>query len=268
MSARLPNKVALVTGGASGIGKATSLLFAREGATVVVSDIDEAAAKRTVAELAGPGAAIATDVSKVDQVESLFAEIENRYGRLDVVVTSAGIAESSPARMEAFNRMAEAKAAGGAHIDITREMPDADWHRVIDINLNGTFYCVRAALRPMSRQNGGSIVCISSIAGLMGGIAGAHYSASKAGVLGLVKSVGIECGSRNIRINAICPGAIDTPLAAPISPLVKQMMVMQTPLQRIGRAEEVAYTALFLASDESSFYTAQWLSPNGGFFTG
>ena len=268
MSTRLANKVALVTGGASGIGKATSLLFAREGATVVVSDVNEAAAKRTVTELERPGVAIATDVSKVDQVERLFAEIEDRYGRLDVVVTSAGIAESSPERMEAFNRMAEAKAAEGAHIDITRDMPDADWHRVIDINLNGTFYCVRAALRPMSRQNGGSIVCISSIAGLMGGIAGAHYSASKAGVLGLVKSVGIECGSRNIRINAICPGAIDTPLAAPISPLIKQMMVMQTPLQRIGRAEEVAYTALFLASDESSFYTAQWLSPNGGFFTG
>jgi 3-oxoacyl-[acyl-carrier protein] reductase len=268
MSTRLAGKIALVTGGASGIGKATSLLFAREGATVIVSDIDAAAATRTMAELAGPGVAIATDVSKVAEVESLFAEIETRFGRLDVLVTSAGIAESSPERMEAFNRMAEAKAAEGANIDITREMPDADWHRVIDVNLHGTFYCVRAALRPMSRQNGGSIVCISSIAGLMSGFAGAHYSASKAGVLGLVKSVGIECGSRNIRINAICPGAIDTPLAAPISPLIKQMMVMQTPLHRIGRAEEVAYTALFLALDESSFYTAQWLSPNGGFFTG
>src|SRR5207248_10834036 len=130
-------------------------------------------------------------------------------------------------------------------------------------HLYGTFHCIREAL-PRMAERGGSIVNISSVAGLTGLAGVPHYTAAKAGILGLTKAVAGEVGSRGVRVNAICPGYIDTPMTQPIPQIVKQMAIGQTPLGRIGQPEEVAATALFLASDDSSFFTGQWLSPNGG----
>jgi 3-oxoacyl-[acyl-carrier protein] reductase len=275
---QLSDRVALVTGGGSGIGRETCRLFTEEGAVVVVNDVDQASAELTRKEMspAAAGMAIAADVSRADAVAEMFARIEEAYGRLDVLVTCAAIPDAHPDGMQQLygmleTRMAELGSGHGVttHIDSVRDMPDEVWHRVIDVNLHGTFYCIRAALRPMSRQNSGSIICLSSVAGMTGGVAGnVHYSASKAGILGLVKGTALEVGSRNIRVNAVCPSAADTPMHGAMSPVLRTIMETSTPLGRMATAREVATTCLFLASDDSSFYTGQALSPNGGYFTG
>ena len=154
------------------------------------------------------------------------------------------------------------------HWDITQEMTDEAWLRMIGVHLNGTFFCTREALRLMSRRNQGVIVNMSSVAGLMGLENVSHYSAAKAGILGFTRAVAREVGSRNIRVNAICPGFIDTPMTQPVSPLMRKALIARTPLGRWAEPAEVAKTALFLASDDSSFFTGQWLSPNGGLFIG
>ena len=139
---------------------------------------------------------------------------------------------------------------------------------MIGVHLSGTFFCTREALKLMSAKNRGSIINMSSVAGLHGIPIASHYGAAKGGILGFTRSVALEVGSRNIRVNAICPGWIDTPMTQNFSPLLKMSLTARVPLQRWGRPEEVAATALFLASDDSSYFTGQWLSPNGGMFTG
>src|SRR6266852_5583900 len=142
-------------------------------------------------------------------------------------------------------------------------MTDAQWTRMLAVHLNGTFFCTREALRIMSRQNSGAIVNLSSVAA-WGLETVPHYSAAKGGILAFTRAVAREVGSRGIRVNAICPGYIDTPMTAPISPLARPAITARTPLVRTGEPREVALTALFLASDDGAFYTGQWLSPNGG----
>ena len=154
------------------------------------------------------------------------------------------------------------------HLDITQEMTDEAWHRMIAVHLNGTFFCTREALRLMSRRDRGVIINLSSVAGLMGLENVPHYSAAKAGILGFTRAVAREVGSRKIRVNAICPGFIDTPMTQPMSDLMRKVVIGRTPLGRYAEPGEVAQTALFLASDDSSFFTGQWLSPNGGLFIG
>jgi 3-oxoacyl-[acyl-carrier protein] reductase len=154
------------------------------------------------------------------------------------------------------------------HWDVTENMSDEAWHRVIGVHLHGTFYCTREALKLMSRQNSGAIVNLSSVAALMGLETVPHYSAAKGGILAFTRAVAREVASRNIRVNAICPGYIDTPMTASISELGRKMVLGRTPMGRVGEPREIAATALFLASDESSFFTGQWLSPNGGLFIG
>ena len=154
------------------------------------------------------------------------------------------------------------------HWDVTQNMTDEAWHRMIGVHLNGTFFCTREALRLMSRQNRGVIINMSSVAGLMGLDSVPHYSAAKAGILGFTRAVAREVASRGIRVNAICPGYIDTPMTQPMTPLIRAAVVARTPLGRWGEPQDIAATALFLASDDSGFYTGQWLSPNGGFFIG
>jgi 3-oxoacyl-[acyl-carrier protein] reductase len=204
----------------------------------------------------------------------MFAEVERDLGRLDILVNNAGIAGSADDR-ETLQAKGEARiremVAGQpieTHWDVTQNMTDAAWHRMIGVHLNGTFFCTREALRLMSRQNRGAIVNLSSVAGLMGIDAVPHYSAAKAGILGFTRAVAREVASRNIRVNAICPGYIDTPMTQPMSPLLRTAVVARTPLGRWGEPEDIAATALFLASDDSGFYTGQWLSPNGGLFIG
>jgi 3-oxoacyl-[acyl-carrier protein] reductase len=270
---KLKDKVALVTGAGSGIGRAIATLFSQEGAHVVVNDLSEKAARETVEVLgaAGSGArAIRADVADSAQVKAMFAEIEREFGSLDVLVNNAGIAGTSAAdrdklRERADTRIMELMSGEGirTHLDVTQEMTDEAWHRMIAVHLNGTFFCTREALRLMSRRDQGAIINMSSVAA-WGIEAVPHYSAAKAGILGFTRAVAREVASRKIRVNAICPGYIDTPMTQPMSDLMRKAVVARTPLGRYALPNEVAQTALFLASDDSSFFTGQWLSPNGG----
>ena len=276
---KLKDRVALVTGAGSGIGRAIATLFAQEGARVVVNDVNGAAARETVAALGAPSAearAIQADVADSAQVKAMFAEVEREYGALDVLVNNAGIgsagmdpAQRDVLRARSENRVMEIASGRGiqTHLDITQEMTDEAWHRMIAVHLNGTFFCTREALRLMSRRDRGAIVNMSSVAA-WGLESVPHYSAAKAGILGFTRAVAREVGSRNIRVNAICPGFIDTPMTQAMPELMRKATVSRTPLGRFAEPEEVAQTALFLASDDSAFFTGQWLSPNGGLFIG
>jgi 3-oxoacyl-[acyl-carrier protein] reductase len=272
---RLEGKIALITGGGSGIGRAIAQRFAEEGARVVVNDIRKDAAERAAAEIGGAWAhAIAADVADSTAVRAMFEEIERAFGGLDILVNNAGIGEVDPSGREAFGAKVEARVGemmmGGpveTHWDITQSLSDGEWSRMLAVHLNGTFYCTREALRLMSRVNRGAIVNISSVAGLMGIEVAPHYGAAKAGILGFTRSVAREVASRGIRVNAICPGFIDTPILDPLPPVTRIIAERQTPLGRLGEPREIAAAALFLASDEASFITGQWLSPNGGLLT-
>jgi 3-oxoacyl-[acyl-carrier protein] reductase len=269
---RLEGKIALATGGGSGIGRAIAQRFAEEGARVVVNDIRKDAAERAVAEIGGARAhAIAADVADSTAVRAMFEEIERAFGGLDILVNNAGIAEVDPSGREAFGAKVEARVGemmmGGAvqtHWDITQSLSDGEWSRMLAVHLNGTFYCTREALRLMSRVNRGAIVNISSVAGLMGIEVAPHYGAAKAGILGFTRSVAREVASRGIRVNAICQGFIDTPILDPLPPVARIIAERQTPLGRLGEPREIAAAALFLASDEASFITGVALPVDGG----
>lgn len=268
---RLKDRVAVVTGGGSGIGRAICRLFGEEGAVVVVNDVDLDAAEKTVAEI-GSGHALRADVSRSDEVRAMFEEVDRRAGHLDILVNNAGIAEVRDERWTELNALIERgkigqeKEALDALSRITVEMSDDDWRRMLAVHLDGTFFCTREALRIMLRQRRGSIVNVSSVAALHGQFFSPHYSAAKAGILGFTKALAQEVGSRGIRVNAVCPGLIETPMSAGFTDLLQQYVVMQTPVGRKGQPADIAHAALFLASDESAFITGHWISPNGGLY--
>jgi 3-oxoacyl-[acyl-carrier protein] reductase len=157
---------------------------------------------------------------------------------------------------------------GQTHLDVTQNLSDESWRRMLAVHVDGTFYCTREALRLMSRKNRGAIVNLSSVAALTGLEVVPHYSAAKGAILAFTRAVARDVASRGIRVNAICPGYIDTPMTERMSPLIRTAVIARTPLRRTGEPHEVAATALFLVSDDSSFFTGQWLSPNGGLFIG
>ncbi len=272
---KLSKKVALVTGAGAGIGSEIALLFAEEGAVVVVNDVDPERARRTVEAIEsakGRAWAIQADVSDSGQVKRMFAEFEARFRGLDILVNNAGIAAPA-AEWGAINRKAEARLEElsregviRTHWDVTQELSDEEWHRMLAVHLNGTFFCTREALKLMSPMNRGVIVNMSSVAALRGFEASPHYAAAKGGILSFTRSVAQEVASRHIRVNAICPGFVNTAFNDPISAKLKAAFVSQTPLGRGAEPREVAMTALFLASEDSSYYTGQWFSPNGGMF--
>jgi 3-oxoacyl-[acyl-carrier protein] reductase len=277
---KLKDRVALVTGGGSGIGRAIALRFAEEGARVIVNDVKGEKAQETVDAIAAGseasrGRAIAADVSDSGQVRRMFTEVDRDFGALDILVNNAGIAEGAPGDRDRIKAKAEARLgemlSGGpvsTHWDLTQEMSDEAWHRMIGVHLNGTFFCTREALRLMARRNRGAIINMSSVAALMGLEASPHYSAAKGGILAFTRALAQEVASRGIRVNAICPGYIDTPMTRPISPLMQKVILSRTPMKRMGEPAEIASTALFLAGDDGSYFTGQWLSPNGGLFIG
>ncbi len=268
---KLDGRVAVVTGGGSGIGRAIVERFAAEGARVAVLDLAADAAEGVVAGVKSRGGAARAqrvDVSVSADVDRAFDEVVRAWGTVDVLVNNAGIGHLSEPLQERMMTTAMDMFGGGRRrsLGITSRLDDAEWRRMIEIHLFGTFYCTRAALRLMEERNGGAIVNMASVAGL-GGIPGlAHYGAAKAGIIGFTKSVAGEVGSGNIRVNAIAPGWIDTPMTADMPPALKQMMLMRTPLGRTGTPDDIASVALFLASDDASFVTGQVVSPNGGLY--
>jgi len=274
---KLKDRIALVTGGGSGLGRAISLLFAEEGAHVIVNELRLDAAEQTVASMKGPagGRAIQADVADSAQVKAMFTTIEREVGGLDILVNNAGIAFGPGDDRAEVNRKSEAMImeflsgqGGQTHLDVTENLSDESWRRMLAVHVDGTFYCTREALKLMSRKNRGAIVNLSSVAALTGLEVVPHYSAAKGAILAFTRAVAKDVASRGIRVNAICPGYIDTPMTERMSPLIRAAVIARTPLRRTGEPHEVAATALFLASDDSSFFTGQWLSPNGGLFIG
>ena len=270
---KLTNRVALITGGGSGIGRAIASRFAREGACVIVSGRTMSKLDETVAAMKSSRTqccGIQADVANSSSVREMFAEIDRRFGGLDILVNNAGIGIED---LDRFNRTVEARGkenSGGGPIrtpwNVTQDMPDAVWHGMIGVHLDGMFFCTREALKLMSRKNSGSIINVSSTAGLTGQEAAPHYSAAKAGMLGFTRSLAREVATQNIRVNALTPGFIDTAMSEGYSPQFKRGTMGRIPLGRWGTADEVASAALFLTSDDGSYFTGQCLSPNGGIF--
>src|SRR5208282_1614039 len=276
---KLEGRVALVTGGGSGIGRAIAQLFAEEGARVIVNDVVMEAAQKTIADMGSggkQGMAVKADVSSSGEVNAMFAQVAERYGALDILVNNAGIGEMDSARGVELRGRADARIAemrsGGeirTHLDITAGMTDEEWNRMMAVHVTGTFYCTRAALKLMAGKNRGAIINLSSVAGLDGLELAPHYSAAKGAILSFTRAVAKENASRNIRVNAICPGWVETPMAErAFTPTLKKIFFARIPMGRAAQPREVATTALFLACDDSSYFTGQWLSPNGGLFTG
>lgn len=243
METGLSGKAAIVTGAASGIGRACSAALAREGARVVLADLDGDAAAAAAQELEGEAAAAAVDVTEAEACERLVAETVARFGRLDVLVTCAGIFHATP-----FD-------------EITPE----EWDRIVAVNLRGTFLSCQSALRAMLARRSGRIVTIASLAGQTGGLAaGAAYSASKAGVAALTKSIARFAGPHGITANCVNPGVIDTPMTASWPAERRDPTIAATPLRRMGTAEEVAAIVTVLASDAASFVNGAHVDVNGG----
>nr|WP_315181492.1 glucose 1-dehydrogenase [uncultured Flavobacterium sp.] len=252
---RFENKVCLVTGASSGIGKATAISFAKEGAKVVVSDVNEQAGTLVVQEIIALGEQalfIKCDISKREEVENLVTQTVKTFGRLDCAVNSAGIA--------------------GTLSLPTHEYPEEAWLQQININLTGTWYCVKYQLIEMMKQGGGNIVCVASAAGLVGQPENVPYSASKHGVIGIVKSAAIEYATKNIRVNAICPTAIETPMIMEgrrklaHNPEALQAAINLQRMKRMGQPQEVADVALWMCSDQSTFITGHAMAIDGGAF--
>ena len=257
--ARLTGKIAVVTGAGGGLGSAMSLTFAAEGASVICQDIDEGAAKGTVDAVAAAGGpeamAHACDVTNSAAIDAMFDSVDTRFGRANVLVNCAGV-DRTPGD-------GSGEGNTGTDLQIT-VMTDEGWQRMLDIHLNGSFYCTRAMVkRLVGAGEGGSIICISSIAGTSGW-GGVHYATAKAGLLGFVRSMAQFSGPFGIRANAIAPGVIDAGMTKRVAPELLEPLRMMTPLGRHGVPSDIANAAVYLASDESSFVTGQCISPNGG----
>ena len=251
MDDSLRGKIALVTGGSSGIGRATALAFARQGARVVVADITRRDGEQTVqmTERAGGSAIfLHTDITQSTQVESMVSETVRAYGRLDFAFNNAGVEGTG---------------------ELTHLYAEEMWRRVIEIDLIGTWLCLKYELTQMLRQGSGAIVNTASIAGLVASPAsGTAYTASKHGVVGLTKNAALEYAHHGIRINAVCPGPINTPMVRRLvarRPQLEAQYTVNSPMRRMGTPEEVAEAVLWLCSGAASFVTGQAVAIDGGY---
>lgn len=242
----LENKTAIVTGGSRGIGRAICVALAKEGANIVTCYAKgAAAAEETVAmcrEYGVQAVAVQADVALPGEVEALFAEALKITGTIEILVNNAGITRDG----------------------LLLRMSDDDFNQVIDTNLRGAFYCMRAASKLMMKKRYGRIVTISSVVGVSGNAGQVNYAASKAGVIGMTKSLAKELGSRNVTANAVAPGFITTDMTEGLPDAVKEQMAKEIPLSRMGRPEDVADAVTFLVSDKASYITGQVLHVDGG----
>jgi 3-oxoacyl-[acyl-carrier protein] reductase len=267
----LKGKVAAVTGGGSGIGEATCVRLAADGARVAVIDLNESAAELT-AKLAGEGLPVVADVSDSAEVDAALERVEAELGPVDVWVNNAGIsggAHSGRVNPRAERQLAELAAgeAVSTALEATVGMSDEEWREMLSVHLDGTFYGTRAAARSMAGR-GGVIVNMASICGIEGCTGHPHYSAAKGGILAFTRTVAKELIQQEIRVNAIAPGFVDTQLVSGslTEPLIGAVR-MGTPQGRLGRPEEIAAAIAFLCSDDASFFVGETISPNGGFVT-
>jgi len=243
----LKGKTALVTGGAQGIGKAIAEVLAKAGADVAVSDINMEAAGKTAAELSGLGVkavAIQGNVADSESAREMVDKAVAELGKLDILVNNAGITRDN----------------------LIMRMKDEDWDLVLDVNLKGSFNCAKAALKHMSKARTGRIINIASVVGAMGNAGQANYVASKAGLIGLTKTIAREYASRGITANAVAPGFIDTAMTQALPEKVREELMKQIPLGRLGTAEDVAGAVGFLASEHASYVTGMVLHVNGGMY--
>ena len=245
----LKDRVVLITGASRGIGSAVLEAFARSGATVVGTATSEAgreAIERRIAELGASGAGLVSDVRETAAADEAVKAVTERFGRIDVLVNNAGITRDT----------------------LAMRMKDEQWDDVLDTNLSGAFRMARACLRPMMRQRAGRIISITSVVGAMGNAGQVNYSAAKAGLMGMTKSLAREIGSRNITVNCVAPGFIDTDMTRVLAEEHKAALLAQIPLGRLGDTEDIANACLFLASDAGAYVTGTVLHVNGGMYMG
>ena len=244
----LKDKVAWITGGAQGIGKAIALRFAGEGANLILTDVDEAAVQATAAQIAQEKGVktwgVRANVVQFTDCEKLVEQSLDKFGRIDILINNAGITKDN----------------------LLMRMSDEEWDAVLAVNLKGVFNCTKAVVRPMMKQRQGRIVNIASVVGLMGNAGQANYAASKGGVVALTKTCAREFSSRNILVNAVAPGFIRTRMTDALTEEQKKKLLELIPLGRLGEPEDVAKVVLFLCSDGSSYITGHVVSVNGGMY--
>ncbi len=241
----LQGKVAIVTGGAQGIGHAIAKRLAEDGADIAVADLDPARAQDAVAaiqQLGRRALSVKVNVSDWNDAKAMADQVMQEWGRIDILVNNAGITRDG----------------------LLLRMKEEDWNLVLQVNLNGTFHCTKAVLLPMTKQRFGRIVNIASIVGAMGNVGQANYAASKAAVIGFTKTAAREYASRAVTVNAVAPGFIDTAMTQGLSPEVKEALQKQIPLGRLGLPADIAAAVRFLVSDAASYITGQVLHVNGG----
>ncbi len=245
MEKRFSGKVVIISGGASGIGKKTGEIFANEGAETVIFDVDDVKIKEFEKEISDKGLSLTgfvVDVSNFEQVEKVVKEVYEKFGKIDILINNAGITRDN----------------------FLTKMSIEDWNKVISINLTGTFNLTKAVIPYMYEKESGVIINVSSVVAIYGNIGQSNYVASKAGVIGLTKGWAKEFGKKKIRVNAVAPGFIRTPMTEKVPDKVIEFMVSKTPLGRMGEAEEVAKSIAFLSSDDASFITGVILNVDGG----
>lgn len=238
-------KVVIITGSSRGIGKAIALAFAKEGASVVVSGRNKESLEKVVSEIEAIGSkviAVKADVSKVDDAKNLIEKTLEEFGQIDILVNNAGITRDN----------------------LLLRLSEEDWDSVLNTNLKGAFNCIKAVTKPMMKKRAGSIINITSVVGQTGNAGQVNYSASKAGMIGMTKSVAKELASRSIRVNAVAPGFIETDMTNELNEKAKEELIKAIPLSKLGSVANVADLVLFLSSDKAEYITGQVVNVDGG----